>query len=407
MGLLTHKIKEKGITGKLGIWLNKFLTNRTQKVIANNEQSSSSSVLSSVPQGSVLGPILFLIMIDSISNSGISSWLSLFADDTRAGNVVSNQEDAAAIQADLEIIYDWTSRNNMELNGTKFESIKYGRNTELKNEYDYITPGYNSPITQKNSVKDLGIMMSDSGDFQEHIAVTIGKVRNTMNWIRRSFASRDHRLMKTLWQMYCQTVIDYGSQLWFPTDSGQLGNLEALLRTYSSWFSGVSEMNYWQRLSFLKFNSIQRRSERYRIIYIWKILEGKVPNPNIVWNIEDKSGRLCSIRSLPPGYRNPYINLRDSTFQIVGPRLFNSLPGHIRNLTGCSVDVFKIHLDGFLMDLPDTPKVDGLTPEPCNLFTGRPSNSIIDWINHLKLNNRRPSLNHSVLNNSIHNQSSC
>jgi hypothetical protein len=87
IGILMNRMREKGISGKIGRWILAWLSGRVQAVLADGDISSSSLVTSGVPQGSVLGPLLFLIMIDSIGDCGITGWLSIFADDTRVAQV--------------------------------------------------------------------------------------------------------------------------------------------------------------------------------------------------------------------------------------------------------------------------------------------------------------------------------
>jgi hypothetical protein len=107
IGILCKRLKEKGVTGNLGIWIHDFLTNRKQYVIANNVISKESAVKSGVPQGTVLGPFLFLLMMDSLSDLTIESVVRMFADDTRVTKHVKTDEDMESLQEDIEILYKW------------------------------------------------------------------------------------------------------------------------------------------------------------------------------------------------------------------------------------------------------------------------------------------------------------
>ena len=95
------KLKSLGIGGQLGRWLASFLLDRQQAVVVDGQRSPSRPVLSGVPQGSVLGPFLFLVLIGDIDNEIVSSFLSSFADDTRIGHPISEEEDSQQLQADL------------------------------------------------------------------------------------------------------------------------------------------------------------------------------------------------------------------------------------------------------------------------------------------------------------------
>ena len=146
--------------------------------------------------------------------------------------------------------------------------------------------------------------------------------------------------------------------------------IEKLLKDFTARIPEVSEMNYWERLKHLKMNSEQRRIERYKIIYVWKVLERLVPDANLVLaNTEsDRVGRKCKIPPLKLRERKK----REESFQVAGPMLFNCLPKEIRNLTKVGVQEFKEHLDCFLSSLPDEPKIGGAIP-----LNAEKSNSII------------------------------
>ena len=131
--------------------------------------------------------------------------------------------------------------------------------------------------------------------------------------------------------------------------------------------------------------SLQRRRERYRIIYTWKIIEGLVPNFGLNASINERLGRFVEIEKLNKNASCRIKTLKEKSFKINGPRLFNCLPMEIRNLTKCSVDDFKEKLDKFLGNVQDEPKTQNLTPAGCDQFSGKPSNSLIDQVRRLNL----------------------
>ena len=312
-----------GISGRLGIWIHDFLSNRKQVIIANGVKSRESEVKSGVPQGTVLGPILFLILINDI-NEGIESNVSLFADDTRITKPVQSYEDVESLQDDLEKLYTWQRTNNMVFNGKKFEMLRYGSDQELKNSTNYLTPESEDFIEVKECLRDLGIQMSDDARFTAHIDHVSSKVRQKCGWILRTFKCRQTHFLKFMWKSLVQGHIDYCSQLYFPNQSRELEKLENLQKTFTKKISEVSHLDYWTRLKQLKMYSQQRRSERYKIIYTWKILEGLVPNCGINQTNSDRRGRSCII---PTSRGSTSVkNLREQSFQVMGPKLFNILP---------------------------------------------------------------------------------
>jgi ribonuclease P/MRP protein subunit RPP40 len=392
IGILMERMKTKGISGKIGRWILNWLSGRVQAVLAEGGISSSSSVTSGVPQGSVLGPLLFLIMIDSIASCGISGWLSIFADDTRVARAIPDTAAAECLQDDLDRVYSWKDTANMEFNEDKFEALQYGSQTNLKVAYNYLTPNSMNVIEFKDSLKDLGVTMSADGKFDLHIDNVVRKVRKLMGWFRRTFICRQHDFLKFFWRTYIVPHIDYASQLWSPSEESQnLQKLEGLLQTFTSWFPGTNHLSYWERLDFLKIYSIQRRFERYRLLYTWKVLEGKVPNCGIYWKVSVSTGRSC----VPPQPKHNRLvrNLRNNSFQAAGPRLFNALPVNIRDFSG-SAEAMKKKLDQLLEIVPDHPIVPGgPLPDPLNQITAGNTNCFNDWSRHLSLDTRRRTAN--------------
>ena len=185
-----------------------------------------------------------------------------------------------------------------------------------------------------------------------------------------------------MWKSLVQGHVDYCSQLYQPIQSSNLQRIENLQKVYTKRIPEVREKNYWERLKMLKMNSQQRRMERYRIIYTWKILENLAPNCdiNIHESLSERAGRKCSIPKIKTKTRQSVKSLREQSFQVHGPQLFNCLPAYIRNKTKCGVLEFKELLDNFLTKIPDQPKVGTLVPSTCNQFNSSPSNSLVDQI---------------------------
>ncbi|XP_066933083.1 uncharacterized protein [Clytia hemisphaerica] len=142
----------------------------------NMDSEAGVHVISGVPQGSVLGPLIFLILIGDIDKEVVHSFLKSFADDTRATKEVKTLEDAVLLQKDLDRIYKWTDDNNMKLNDIKFELLRYGKNHEIKTQTSYTSPS-GVEIENKDVVKDLGILMDSNCTFQKQITAVIEKAK--------------------------------------------------------------------------------------------------------------------------------------------------------------------------------------------------------------------------------------
>ena len=152
-------------------------------------------------------------------------------------------------------------------------------------------------------------------------------------------------------------------------------------RSFLRKISGMTHMSYWQQLEHLKLYSLERRRERYRIIYVWRILEGQVPNIKSVdggfnkitakWH--PRRGRECIIRAINRTAPRQVQRLMESSLPIHGQKLFNTLPLAIRNISGCTVDSFKRRLDKYLQTIPDEPQIPGYTAQ-----RRADSNSLLD-----------------------------
>ena len=362
-GILLHKLRDLGITGKIGSWIHSFLTNRYQYVSVNKEKSMRSSVLSGVPQGTVLGPLLFLVLIGDIDSEKHHCFVSSFADDTRCAAGVKCQTDQEQVQKDLETIYAWSRQNNMQFNNDKFERLAYGNNEKLKT-HAYMSAD-STLIPNKNDTKDLGIKMSASATFSLHITQIVDKASKLASWILRTFISREQYVMLTLWKSLVLPRMEYNCPLWNPVKIGEIKSIEAVQRTFTSKIAGMETLNYWERLAALNLYSLQRRRDRYDAIYIWKMLENKVPNIascrqiTIAHTIDSRNGRKCTEHSPMKTACCKVKTLVRNSFPVRAVKTFNVLPQEIRNMTGCDVATFKTKLDRFLASIPDEPPTPG------------------------------------------------
>ena len=277
----------------------------------------------------------------------------------------------------------------MEFNGTKFQCLNYGHNYDLKWSYMYTDDNHTYSINDEDNTRDLGIIMSSSGNFIDHINMITKKAKIRCGWIYRSFMRNDIPFMKKLWKTYIQGLIDFGSQVWCPVIISQISQVENVLRHYTDRIKGLENYNYWERLKILKIYSQQRRFERYIINYIWKIKIGMVPNYGINFDTSSRRGTIVKIPNLSSEVKLSVKTLREQSLTYHGGNMFNILPYEIREFIG-GVNEFKLLLDEFLATIPDQPHGPGLYPEPINRLTCINSNAIVDWIRHLNIGERRP-----------------
>ena len=376
IGITLQKLRDLGIGGKLGAWLTSFLTGRTQVVSVAGRLSSERPVISGVPQGSVLGPLLFLVLLGNIDSGVAHSFVSSFADDTRVGCPMSSVADAALLQEDLQTIYTWCEDNNMEFNADKFEMLRYQANPAQPLPPVTITAADGSAIEEKPRVRDLGVTLSNSASFSDHLADRVKTVRKLTGWVLRTFKTRATLPMLTLWKSFLLCHLEYCSQLWSPSALGDIQKVEQLQRHFLKQIPELRGLTYWEMLQRCKLYSLQRRRERYSVIYVWRMLEGQVPNLhnpiNSTWHA--RRGRTCRVPPVNQRLPATIRAARESSFAIRGPSLFNTLPLELRNLTGCPSEDFKEALDRHLETVPDEPLVPGLTA-----FRRAESNSLLAW----------------------------
>ena len=365
-GILLKKLSLLGIRGKLLNWIESFLSSRTQMVLVNGFLSEPAPVLSGVPQGSVLGPLLFLILMGDIDENVAYSFLSSFADDTRLLREVNGVRDASSLQTDLEAVYQWAEDNNALFNNKKFEALRYGINEILKLTTSYTAPD-GTLIAEKDQLRDLGVTMSADSTFKQHINNICLSAKNMCSWILQTLKLRspDPVQILTFWRCLVLPILDYCSQLWSPSKVGEIQQIEEVQRVFTRKIHAANRKDYWLRLKTHNLYSLERRRERYRILYVWKILEGIVPNlvgqSEILPKPSLRYGRLCRVPPLTNTASTKFQNLREGSFCINAPRLFNSIPSHLRNLTGVSLLTFKQELDKFLLTVPDEPLCNGYT----------------------------------------------
>ena len=168
---LLIKLKSYGITGNLYYWVKDFLSGRTQYVKVENELSETRKVISGIPQGSILGPVLFLIFINDLPEC-IKSISDIFADDTKAFNTCKNSD---IIQEDLKSLQDWSDKWQLFFNCTKCKCLHFGKNNP-KREYHFPTKEGNKTIPTSTEEKDLGVIFDTTLKFDLHIESIIKRV---------------------------------------------------------------------------------------------------------------------------------------------------------------------------------------------------------------------------------------
>ena len=380
--ILLQKIKNLGISGKLFNWLNDFLSNRQQVVVLDGAMSFIAAVISGVPQGTVLGPILFLIFINDIKDCVKHSVISCFADDTRATKSISSVADSILLQEDVGNLLQWAKVNNMQMHEDKFVFINF--NCHSRHFYLPTLPFYNDYLKYTISeevilepgteVKDLGIMFSPNLSWSTHVASIVGSAKKKAGWVLSSFRDRTKTTMLTLYKSLIRSLLEYGCPLWNGLNLTELRSIEAIQRSFTSKINCPPHViNYWDRLVYLHLMSLQRRRERYVVIFMWKIYYRKVSNDLNVRFVDN--ARFGPRAVVPPlvSSNSKAQSLFDKSFSVKGPQIWNIVPKTIKSTD--NLEQFKIKLDKWLFEFPDRPPVHG--------YVTQNNNSILEWSSSL------------------------
>ena len=377
-GILITKLEKLGVRGKVLAWIKNFLSDRFQTVTVEGMKSTLQPVKSGVPQGTVLGPVLFIIYIADLHHRIQYSKIGTFADDTKLSKAILSEESSGELQEDLESIVEWSEANSMALHDQKFEVIHYTLNkTSLlrqlpftNNFRDYVTPT-GITITPTNNVRDLGILLSNDCSWTDHIGKISKDARRMAGWVLRAFKSRSTSLMLTLYKSLVRCKLEYCSPLWSPYKIGDIQALENIQRFFTRRIEGMENLDYWERMKKLHLMSLQRRRERYTIIQLWKINNGVAPNSTGTrFYHHERLGIKAEVSHLYSGAQKSISTKHFNSFGVRSARLWNTLPKHVN--TAETLDTFKVVLGRWLDQYPDNPPVKG--------YVTQNGNSILDWV---------------------------
>lgn len=221
---LLQKLRYFNIHSQVVNWIRNFLTDRYQFVTANEFSSSRSLVKSGVPQGSVLGPILFLLYVNDISNS-ISSTVRLFADDCVIYRRITTTSDSDALQSDLAKIADWCEQWQMEINTSKTKAVAFTRVSNPKLTHYLIN---DSVIARAHTIKYLGVHLSSNISWSDHIEAICSSACKTLGFIRRNLYLANKSTKLLAYETLVRAKLEYASFIWNPHQSYLINKLEAI-----------------------------------------------------------------------------------------------------------------------------------------------------------------------------------
>ncbi|XP_060710826.1 uncharacterized protein LOC132835701, partial [Hemiscyllium ocellatum] len=222
-GRLMLKLRRYGIEDTLEVWIRNWLAGRRQRVVVDGLCSSWSAVTSGVPQGSVLGPLLFVIFINDLEE-GLESWVSKFADDTKVGGVVDSEEGSGRLQRDIDKLQSWAEMWQMEFNVAKCEVVHFGRNNKMM---DYWANG--RLLGSVDEQRDLGVHVHRSLKVATQVNSAVRKAYGVLGFIGRGIEFRSPEVMLQLYKTLRQQQLE-GQEL------GPGGQLEAVFHNLKKIF---------------------------------------------------------------------------------------------------------------------------------------------------------------------------
>ena len=179
---LLQKLQYYGIRGYLNDWVADFLKDRQQEVVLEGTHSSATQVTSGVPQGTVLGPLLFLVYINDMPE-GIDSTMQLFADDSLLYRIIRTKEDQSILQEDLRKLELWEHKWQMQFNADKCEVLRI---TNKRNPTICNYRVHDQHLQTVKQAKYLGATISSDLSWNQHVDNTVKKATNTLNFLRRN-----------------------------------------------------------------------------------------------------------------------------------------------------------------------------------------------------------------------------
>ena len=263
---LINKLSAYGIQDNLLNWITDFLSDRKQRVKVNSSVSDYAPVTSGIPQGSILGPLLFIIYINDLPEV-VENICKIFADDT---NLYGESSKHQSIQNDLFNLLEWSRKWLLSFNIGKCGALHIGNNNP---QHDYTMDVQNkSNLTKVNSEKNVGVVFSPNLKFDEHITNIVKSTNQKIGLIKRSFTHLDKDSFVKIYKAIIRTNLEYGNVIWHPFYLRQIRLIEDVQRRATRILPALRNLSYQDRLRELKLPSLQYRRLRGDLIQTYKIV---------------------------------------------------------------------------------------------------------------------------------------
>jgi ribonuclease P/MRP protein subunit RPP40 len=322
---LMKKLWNYGIRGPTHNWIESFLVNRTQRVVVDGEASEWAEVQSGVPQGTVLGPILFLAFINDLPRS-VNANTRLFADDCVIYRTVKSDEDCRSLQLDLAQLEKWEKEWCMQFNADKCSTITI---TRKRNKLDFRYILHNQELEQVDSATYLGVELQSDLTWSKHINKTTMKANRQLSFLKRNIPIKNTKLKETAYKGLVRPILEYCAPVWDPHHAKYIHQLEMVQRRAARFalgryhnISSVTDM-----LQDLKWESLLHRRKIACLVAFYKIQFAVVAIPLPSFIIRPERPRP----GYPHHFRIPYCSTESykKSFYPKTIRLWNQLPPSI------------------------------------------------------------------------------
>ena len=274
---LLFKLESIGIKDSLLSWIRSYLRNRHQRVVIANATSNWSAINAGVPQGSILGPLLFLIYINDIV-SDIEANVRLFADDTSLYIIVDDPtQSSVALNSDLSHILSWSKRWLVSFNPAKTESLIFSRKRNKPQHPALLMD--NVPITKVNNHKHLGLTLSDDAKWNSHIKATTDKAWKRIGLLRSLKFVLSRFSLEKMYISFIRPLLEYGDTIWDNCSQELKNDIEAVQIEAARIVTGATKLCNTDRLiSELRWDTLSERRRKHRLTVFYKMKNHLTPS---------------------------------------------------------------------------------------------------------------------------------
>lgn len=308
-----EKLRHMGFPDWISDWLMSYLTGRKAFVEVNSAHSRTFDIPSGVPQGSVLGPLIFVLFINDLCPQ-ISSGKLFFADDLKIFRIIKSILDCIALQADLDILSRWCSENGMSVNIHKCKVITFSRCYTLVNHHYTIDA---CSIDRVQSIRDLGVIVDSKLRFNEHIATITAKAFSILGFIRRNASQfTDVYSLKALFCALVRSILEYAAPIWTPYHASHVIRIERVQKCFIRfalrqlpWNDPINLPDYPERCRLIDLELLSARRLKLQRLVAFDILMNNVDCSDLLsripLNVPQRQLRNSSLIAVP-GHRTCY-----------------------------------------------------------------------------------------------------